>query len=351
MLRVLLCFMLLATWPGQAARGAVSSSPPGPTPPQNRAPQTVSYIDVGTLYVGGSSATVNASSYFSDPDGDTLTYSVNSPSSSIATVSISGSTVTVAPVAVGTTGKIIVTARDPGGLTATQDFTATVQNPPPPPPANRAPTTVGSISDVTLQVGGSSATRSVSGKFSDPDGDTLTYSVNSPSSSIATVSISGSTVTVAPVAVGTTGKIIVTATDPDGETATQDFTATVEAAPPPPPPANRAPTAVGSISNVTLQVGGSSATRSVSGKFSDPDNDTLTYSVNSPSPTIATTSISGSTVTIAPVAVGTTGKIIVTATDPDGLTATQDFTATVENPPPPPQRRTGHPQRSGPSPM
>ncbi len=333
MLRVLLCFILLASWPEQVARGAVPGSPPGPAPPQNQAPQTVSYIDVGSLYVGGSSATVNASSYFSDPDGDTLTYSVNSPSPTIATTSISGSTVTIAPVAVGTTGKIIVTARDTGGLTATQDFNVTVQNPPPPPPPNRAPTAVGSISDVTLQVGGSSATRSVSGKFSDPDNDTLTYSVNSPSPTIATTNILGSTVTIAPVAVGTTGKIIVTATDPDGETATQDFTATVEN---PPPPANRAPTAVGFISNVTLQVGGSSATRSVSSNFSDPDNDTLTYSVNSPSPTVVTTSISGSTVTIAPVAVGTTGKIVVTATDPDGETATQDFTAIVENPPPPP---------------
>ena len=329
MFRVLLTLLLLATGPGQAARGAVTGSPFGPALPQNQAPQTVDYIDVGTLYVGGSSATVDASSYFSDPNDDTLTYSVNNPSPTVATVSISGSTVTVAPVAVGTTGKIVVTAEDPGGLTATQDFNVTVENAPPP---NRAPTAVGSISNVTLRVGGSSATRSVSGKFSDPDGDALTYSVNDPDTLIATVSISGSTVTIAPVAVGTTGKIVVTAKDPGGLTATQDFTATVEN----PPPVNRAPTAVGSISNVTLQVGGSSATRSVSGKFSDPDGDTLTYSVNSPSPTIATTSISGSTVTIAPVAAGTTGKIVVTARDPGGLTATQDFTATVSNPPPPP---------------
>ncbi len=327
MFRVLLTLLLLATGPGQAARGAVPGSPFGPAPPQNQAPETVDYIDVGTLYVGGSSATVNASSYFSDPNDDTLTYSVNNPSPTVATVSISGSTVTIAPVAVGTTGKIVVTAEDPGGLTATQDFNVTVENAPPP---NRAPTAVGSISNVTLRVGGSSATRSVSGKFSDPDGDALTYSVNDPDTSIATVSISGSTVTIAPVAVGTTGKIVVTAKDPGGLTATQDFTATVEN----PPPVNRAPTAVGSISNVTLQVGGSSATRSVSGKFSDPDGDTLTYSVNNPNPSIAGVSISGSTVTIAPVAGGTTGKIIVTARDPGGLTATQDFAATVENPPP-----------------
>ena len=329
MFRVLLTLLLLATGPGQAARGAVPGSPFGPAPPQNQAPETVDYIDVGTLYVGGSSATVNASSYFSDPNGDTLTYSVNNPSPTVATVSISGSTVTVAPVAVGTTGKIVVTAEDPGGLTATQDFNVTVENAPPP---NRAPTAVGSISNVTLRVGGSSATRSVSGKFSDPDGDALTYSVNDPDTSIVSVSISGSTVTIAPVAAGTTGKIIVTARDPGGLTATQDFTATVEN----PRPVNRAPTAVGSISNVTLQVGGTSATRSASGKFSDPDGDALTYSVNSPSPTIATTSISGSTVTVKPKAAGTTGKIIVTARDPGGLTATQDFTATVSNPPPPP---------------
>ena len=350
MLRVLLILMLLASWPGQAAHGAVPGIPPSPASPQNRAPQAVGYIDVGPLNVGGSSETVSASSYFSDPDNDTLTYSVNSPSPSIATVSISGSTVTVAPVAVGTTGKIVVTARDPGGLTATQDFNVTVQNPPPPKPPNRAPTTVGSISNVSLQVGGSSATRNVSGNFSDPDNDTLTYSVNSPSSSIATVSISGSTVTVTPVAAGTTGKIVVTARDPGGLTATQDFTATVAAAPPPPPPPppkNRAPTAVGYISNVSLQVGGSSATRSVSGNFSDPDNDTLTYSVNSPNPSIVSVSISGSTVTVAPVAAGTTGKIVVTARDPGGLTATQDFTATVENPPPPPPPKNKAPQTKG----
>ena len=328
MFRVLLTLLLLATGPGQAARGAVPGSPFGPAPPQNQAPQTVSYIDVGTLYVGGSSATVNASSYFSDPNGDTLTYSVNNPSPAVATVSILGSTVTVAPVAVGNTSKIVVTAEDPGGLTATQDFNVTVENTPPP---NRVPTAVGYISDVTLQVGGSSATRSVSGKFSDPDGDTLTYSANDPDTSTVTVSISGSTVTIAPVAAGTTGKIVVTARDPGGLTATQDFTATVEN--PPPPQPNRAPTAVGSIGDRTLSVGGNSATVNVSSYFSDPDDDTLTYSVNSPTPTIARVSISGSTMTMTPVSAGTTARIIVTAKDPGNLTATQDFNIRVNGPP------------------
>ena len=325
MLRTLLSVILLL--PLAASPHGGMTPPHDAAPQQNQAPQTVDYIDVGALYVGGSSATVNASGYFSDPDDDTLTYSVNSPTPTVATVSISGSTVTISPVAVGTTGRIIVTAEDPGGLTNTQDFNVTVQNP----PANRAPQTVGSISNLTLQTSGSAASITVSGYFSDPDSDTLTYSVNSPSPSVVTVSISGSTVTVTPVGVGTTGKIIVTAEDPDGLTATQDFTATVSA---PPPPANRVPVAVGSISNLTLQTGGSAATINVSGYFSDPDDDTLTYSVNSPSPSVVTVSIARSTVTVTPVAAGTTGKIIVTAEDPGGLTATQDFTATVEDPPP-----------------
>ena len=327
MLHVLLTLILLASWPGQAARGATPGTPPVPASPQNRAPLTVSYIDVGPLHVGGSAATVNAASYFSDPDNDKLTYSVNSPSPAIATVSISGSTVTVTPVAVGMTGKIVVTARDPGGLTATQDFNVTVQNPPPL-PKNRAPKAVGSVSDVTLKVGGSSATRSVSGKFSDPDGDTLTYSVSSPNPSIVTVSISGNTVTVAPVAAGTSGKIIVTARDPGGLTATQDFTATVQS---PPPPPNKAPQTQGSIGDQTLNKGGNVRTINVSSYFTDPNGDTLTYLVNSPSPAIVTTSISGSTLTLTSVAVGNSARVIVTARDPGGLTVTQDFTVAVIN--------------------
>ena len=236
-------------------------------------------------------------------------------------MSISGSTVTITPVAAGTTGKIVVTATDPDGLTATQDFTATVEDPPPPPPVNRAPTTVGYITDVTLSNRGSSATRSVSGNFSDPDNDTLTYTVNSPNPSIATVSISGSTVTVAPVAIGSTGKIVVTATDPDGLTATQDFTAIVE---------NNPPRRVGSIANFTLFKNGKTRSIPVSGKFSDPNGDTLTYSASSSSTTVATASVSGSSVTVRSGATGT-ATITVTATDPYDATAKQTFTVKVLN--------------------
>ena len=41
------------------------------------------------------SGTVDAANYFGDPDGDTLTYTASSANTGVATVSVSGSTVTI----------------------------------------------------------------------------------------------------------------------------------------------------------------------------------------------------------------------------------------------------------------
>ena len=104
---------------------------------------------------------------------------------------------------------------------------------------NRAPTAVGTISDMEAHLLDPPPTVDVSGNFSDPDGDTLTYTAASSDTSKVTVSVSESTVTVTPVAVGI-GTITVTATDPGGLFANQAFTVTVVNT-------NRPPTAVGTI--------------------------------------------------------------------------------------------------------
>ena len=89
-----------------------------------------------------------------------------------------------------------------------------------------APTTVGTIANITdLVVNGSPQTVDVANKFSDTD-DTLTYTVESNNTTTATVAVSGSTVTITPVAIGT-ADITVTATDTAGQTATQTFVVTV----------------------------------------------------------------------------------------------------------------------------
>ena len=155
--------------------------------------------------------------------------------------------------------------------------------------------------------------------FNDPDGDALTYTAATSNASVAGVSASGSTVTVVAVAVGS-ATLTVTARDPGGLTATQSASVTVE-------PANRAPSAVDSVPAQTMTAG-ESVVVNLASFFNDPDNDALRYTATSDHTDVATTSVSGSDVTVAGEASGT-ATITVTATDPAGLSATQTFGVTV----------------------
>ncbi len=91
----------------------------------NRSPVAQGSIAEQRLEVGGSFGEVDVSAYFSDPDGDQLTYSARSSNTSRATVSVSGNTVTITPVSNGT-ATVTVTARDPGGATAQQQISVRV---------------------------------------------------------------------------------------------------------------------------------------------------------------------------------------------------------------------------------
>jgi phosphoribosylformylglycinamidine (FGAM) synthase-like amidotransferase family enzyme len=95
-------------------------------------------------------------------------------------------------------------------------------------PANHDPTVADSIDD---QVVGVAATKDVdvASNFSDADNDVLTYMAESGDTTIATVAVSGSMLTITGVAEGTAA-ITVTATDPDGESASDAFDVAVSAA-------------------------------------------------------------------------------------------------------------------------
>ena len=299
---------------------------------QNQVPTTIGTIPNQTVTVGDSATTVDVSSYFSDADNDALTYTATSSDTAKATVSVSNATVSITGVAAGTT-TITVTATDTGNLTATQTFTLTVTQP------NRAPVK-SSKDEIPKQSMDSAAPVSVTGidsYFTDPDGDTLTYTAASSDTTVATASVSSTTVTVSRVTAALSGQvtITVTATDPGGLSATRTFIVTVE-----PLSSNRAPTAVGTIPDQTVVISGASVTLNLSSYFSDPDSDTLTYTVRIsdeqpvlPEPLVKM-GVSNTLQTLSITARQAEGRgtITVTATDPDGLTATQSFTVTVEVP-------------------
>ncbi len=297
---------VLAVWLLSACGDGTTD--PSPPDEANRSPAASGTIPAQTVHIGDT-VTVSLSGYFSDPDGDALTYSAQSSNGSVATVSVSGSNAVVSGVTQGDAA-IMVTATDPDGLSAQQSFPVTVPN--------RAPQIAGNISDLELFTG-NTVEIDISAFFSDPDGDALTYSAQTSDAGVATVSVSGTNLVVSAVAKGS-ATIAATATDPGGLSAQQSFSVTVP---------NRAPQIAGNISDLELFTG-NTVEIAVSAFFSDPDGDTLIYSARTSDAGVATVSVSGTNLVVSAAAKGS-ATITATATDPDGLSAQQSFSVTVPN--------------------
>ena len=107
------------------SRWRIDALPGGGT--TNQPPRATGSVPAQTLTVGGGSAAVNVARYFTDPDGDRLTYTAGSSRTGVVRASVSGSTVTLTPVSAGT-ATVTVTARDPDGASATQTIAVTVRS-------------------------------------------------------------------------------------------------------------------------------------------------------------------------------------------------------------------------------
>ena len=224
------------------------------------------------------------------------------------------------PLAAAATTEYSYVVTDADGDTDTLDIDITVL----PSDDNQPPVAVEALPDQTMTAD-STLDVDVSRGFRDPDGDTLAYQASSSAPGVAAVAaVSGSTVTLMAVAAGTSA-VTVTATDPEGLSAAQWFTVTVE------PPENRPPVAVGTLPPLRIGADDAAVTVEVASAFRDPDGDALAYAATSSSPTVATAAVSGTGVTVTPVAEGAS-TVAVTATDPEGLSATQSFTVTVGPP-------------------
>ena len=124
-----------AEWPCDVGECGPWAEISGTTGDANRPPAAVEDLDALILEVGNT-RDVDVAHYFSDPDGDELTFSAFSQNDAVATVTISGSTVTITAVRAGD-ATVSVSATDPGGLSARAGIEVTVQEAPTPdPPEN-----------------------------------------------------------------------------------------------------------------------------------------------------------------------------------------------------------------------
>ena len=215
------------------AKGTPTDTPPDATepevvapepPPANQAPTVVSALADATIVSESGTLEVSLAGVFSDADDHALTVIAASSNDAVATVSVAsdGSTLTVNARARGT-ATVTATAADGNGGTVEDTFTVTVK---------AAPVVASALADVSdLEVDATQEV-SLSGVFSDADGDTPTITAASSNEAVATVSpaADGSALTLTGVAAGT-ATITVTARDADGNQAHDDFAVTVTALP------------------------------------------------------------------------------------------------------------------------
>ena len=194
----------------------------------NNPPTVASAIADATIVNQSGTHQASLSGVFSDADHDSLTITATSSNEQAATVSVSAdyATLTVSAQSRGTTN-ITVTAADGNGGSVEDTFTVTVK---------AAPVVASAIADVSELEIDATHEVSMSGVFSDADGDALTISATTSDSTVAQVANtidpstgSATAITVIGVAAGT-ATITVTARDSDGNSVSDAFDVTVPAA-------------------------------------------------------------------------------------------------------------------------
>ena len=247
-----------------------------------------------------------------DPDGDRLRVSsVTAPEHGTATTASGG--IRYAPdLNWHGTDRFDYTVADAGGLTSTATVKVRVT------PVNDPPEAVDDEAETLEDV---PAVVDVLANDSDVDGDPLRVVSVGPAGHGTTAIAAGGVRYASVLNWYGTDRFTYTIADPKGLTSTATVTMTVL-------PVNDAPEAVGVIPDQSLQEGGEAVTVELTEYFTDVDGDVLTYEAVSSDETAVTVAVSGSTLTLAAVVTGT-ASVMVTASDVEGLTATQTFGVTV----------------------
>lgn len=287
---------------------AAASTPP----PVVNGPPTIAGTPATTATVG---LAYSFTPVGDDPNDDPLTYAIsNKPSWATFTPSTGQLTGTPSSANVGTTSNISITVTDGSSVATLPAFSIQVSDVA---PTNRPPTITGTPA-TTATVGTAYSFRPVG---SDPDGNTLRYSIqNQPS--WATFSTTSGRLSGTPATgnIGTSARIVISVTDGTDTVALPSFTIQVVAA------ANRAPTISGSP---LLSVNVASA-YSFQPTASDPDGNPLTFSITN-LPAWASFNTSTGLLSGTPLAanVGTTSGIVISVSDGTAIASLPAFALAV----------------------
>ena len=288
----------------------------------NEPPVVDSEIPDRSLNTGFANESIDFMGTFMDPDAeDELTYTVVSSVPGVVTASIADGnvpTLTLTEVANGSS-VITVTARDENGLEATDMFTVMVS-------VNSVPTVVAlsAIPNQLLNTGFETKSIDLSDTFTDPDTDELMYTVESSIPGVVTAAIADGAPTLTLTEVGPgSSEITVTANDGRGGTVPHMFNVKVNS---PPVLAVSIPTKLLDTEFVTHVI-------DLSGTFTDPDTDDLTYTVVSSSMSVVTAEITDGTMLTLTHAGPGSSDITVTARDGRGGMVPHTFTVKVNNAP------------------
>lgn len=266
----------------------------------------------------GTTFGLSASRYFSDPEGQPLLFSLSSPN--VVSLSIDRNTgdITGEP-AVSGSFLLQITASDRVTQPRTQTVVLDVNDLP-----NRAPSYQGSIANQVIELG--EPITPVAPLFSDPDDDSLSFDLVGDVPRGLSIDSDTGIVTGTP---RVTGRftLSIEASDPEGRSASSDsFRITVNE-----PTPNQAPEYDGSIPNQTFVAG--TAITPFGGDFSDPDGDSLSFSVSGGTLPGGLSISADGVIVGTPLRAGRVTGLRIVATDPDGAIARSDtFRIIVEEP-------------------
>jgi phosphoribosyl-AMP cyclohydrolase len=287
----------------------------------NDEPEVNLEISDSTVEEDSGVETVNLSDYFSDADGDTLSYTVEQSTNDYLVINIDEGVLSITPIE-NMFGETVITVNASDGLsTVNSSFTVTINA------VNDAPEVNLEISDSTVEEDSSVVTVNLTEVFSDADGDTLSYTVEQSINDYLTISIEDGVLSITPIE-NMSGETVITVNASDGTTTVSStFTVTISAS-------TDSPVLNSEISDITVEEDSSVVTVNLTEVFSDADGDTLSYTVEQSINDYLTISIEDGVLSITPKE-NAAGSVTVTvnAKDENGSSVNDEFVVyvTAEN--------------------